>query len=89
MKHRGFIAIIFLVGCATGGVASQLVVPPARAGTAPTRWEHFCRRASAASLTGVDSFTEKLDDAGARGWELVSVTPAHQDGQTVDEFTFC
>jgi hypothetical protein len=37
MKRHGFIAIVFIVGCATGGVASQFVLPPARAGTNPTR----------------------------------------------------
>ena len=31
MKHRTSIAIVFLLGCATGGVAAQLVVPPVRA----------------------------------------------------------
>ena len=89
MKHRGLIAIVFVVGCAIGGFASQLVVPLARAGTSSTRWEYFCKRASPASLSGVDSFTEKLNDAGADGWELVSVVPSRIDGATVDMFTFC
>jgi hypothetical protein len=40
MKHSGIIAIGFIVGCATGGVAAHLVVPRVRAGTAPTRWEY-------------------------------------------------
>lgn len=40
MKQRGIIAIVFVVGCATGGVAAQLVVPPVRAGTSPTQWEY-------------------------------------------------
>jgi hypothetical protein len=43
MKHNGIIAIVFVVGCATGGVAAQLVVPPVRAGTSSTRWERAPR----------------------------------------------
>lgn len=87
MKHRGFIAIIFLIGCATGGVAAQIVIPPARAGTTATRWEHFCGRINAGLLT------EQLNRAGAEGWELVSVVPARQGTEmgvtTASEFTFC
>ena len=87
MKHRGLIAIIFLIGCATGGVASQFVAPPARAGTAPTRWEHICGRINSGSLS------ENLNKGGADGWELVSVVVAHQltafGDTTTDEFTFC
>ena len=89
MKHRGFFAIAFGIGCAVGGVASQFVVSLAHAGTSATRWEYVCKRASAASLNGVDSFGEKLNDAGAEGWELVSVVPSHTDGPTVDTFTYC
>jgi hypothetical protein len=70
MKHRALIAIIFLIGCATGGVASQLVAPPARAGTTPTRWEHFCSTAG----PGPDAVTLALNAGGGQGWELVSVT---------------
>jgi hypothetical protein len=87
MKHRGFIAVIFLIGCATGGVASQLVVPPARAGTASTHWEYVCGRVASGSLSA------NLNKAGADGWELVSVVPASQDTQfgstSIDDYTFC
>lgn len=84
MKHRGFIAIIFLIGCATGSVASHLVVPSARAGTAATRWEHVCDRFDDAVLT------EQLNKAGEEGWELVSVAPAHQTlARSVDAYTAC
>lgn len=87
MKHRGFIAIIFVIGCATGGVTSQLVIPTARAGTTPTHWEHFCGR------VGTGSLTTHLNAAGAEGWELVSIAPARQEtsfgNTTVAEITFC
>ncbi len=39
------------------------LVLPVRPGTSPTRWEYLC--------TGQES----LGEAGAQGWELVSVTP--------------
>jgi len=32
------LGIVFVIGCAVGGISSQLVVPPVRAGTNPTRW---------------------------------------------------
>lgn len=70
MKQRGFCAIVFLIGCATGGVASQVVVPRAQAGTSPTRWEYFCMK----TLPNEEQVTAALNTAGAQGWELVSAT---------------
>jgi hypothetical protein len=61
---------VFVVGCATGGVAAQLVVPPVRAGTSPTRWEYQCAQAEYDADGGV---TAKLNKLGAEGWELVSM----------------
>src|SRR5690348_6309430 len=58
MKHNGIIAIVFIVGCATGGVAAQLVVPPVRAGTSPTRWEYQCAEAG---FIADGSLTAKLN----------------------------
>jgi hypothetical protein len=77
MKHNGIIAIVFIVGCATGGVAAQLVVPPVRAGTAPTRWEYQCVEVEGADGTGV---TPTLNKLGAEGWELVSMAPQERIG---------
>jgi len=31
------LGIVFVIGCAVGGVSSQFIVPPVRAGTNPTR----------------------------------------------------
>jgi hypothetical protein len=63
---------VFIVGCATGGVAAQLVVPPARAGSTPTRWEYQCafEDADAARVTTT------LNKLGAEGWELVGLMQA-------------
>lgn len=58
----GFV-VAFLVGC----VVREVVVPPVRAGTNPTRWEYEC-------TTGRE-ITERQTDLfnvyGSRGWELV------------------
>lgn len=89
MKHRALIALIFIVGCATGGVAAQLVVPPVRAGTSPTRWEYQCTTAATDNEA-----TVLLNRLGAEGWELVTMAPAHADNNAglrykVDSYTAC
>jgi hypothetical protein len=86
MKQHGIIAVIFIIGCATGGVASQLVIPPVRAGTNPTRWEYLCGE-STSNLNG------HLVKPGTEGWELVSVFLSDQkryaDGTTADTMAYC
>ena len=77
MKHSGIIAIVFVIGCATGGVAAQFVVQPVRAGTSPTRWEYECALVQGSESARV---TPTLNKLGAEGWELVSLTPT-QFGQ--------
>lgn len=71
MRNQGIVAIVFVVGCATGGVAAQLAVPPVRAGTSPTRWEYNCKEVDDVSSDG--GLTTPLDELGGRGWELVSL----------------
>ncbi|HEY5944010.1 MAG TPA: hypothetical protein VIV40_00890 [Kofleriaceae bacterium] len=91
MKRPVTLAIIFIIGCATGGVASQLAVPPVRAGTNPTRWEYSC----VASQTG--KINEGLNQMGAQGWELVSgfvtrfegVSGGGLNNQGADSYAFC
>jgi len=86
MKHRAVLAILFLIGCATGGVASRLAVPPARAGTAAVRWEHYC------SDVAPDALTDDLNKMGVEGWELVSLAPQMKivAGHSSDEsIVFC
>lgn len=73
MKQRIALALVFIVGCATGGVAAQLVVPPVRAGTAPTRWEYHCDDEGT-----TEKLTEALNEAGAAGWELAGLTTDHK-----------
>ena len=68
MRSKALAAIVFVVGCMTGGVASQLAVPKARAGTSPARWDYYCKE-SDASVPLAD-----MNKSGAEGWELVSVS---------------
>jgi len=78
MKQRWFVASIFVVGCVTGSVASQLVVPPVRAGTQPVRSEYLCGSAEYGRLTAT------LNQLGAQGWELV--TASHVPGLGTSSF---
>jgi hypothetical protein len=66
MTKRIGVAAVFLVGCAVGGVSSQLVVPKASAQQAGvlTVWEYAC-----ASLDG-ETLTEAANKYGAHGWEM-------------------
>lgn len=84
MKQNGIIAIVFIVGCATGGVAAQLVVPPVRAGTSPTRWEYQCTIADSNDGEVVPA----LNQLGAEGWELVNTAP-HATGGYVRSYMLC
>ena len=62
----------FALGCATATTAQQMVVPTARAATAPA-WQYACTTFEA-GITEV-KFAENnqvlFNDFGAKGWELV------------------
>jgi hypothetical protein len=86
MKYKSILGLVFILGCATGGIAAQLVVPPVRAGTSPTRWEYQC--ASVYKDTG--GMTAALNKLGAEGWELASMAPLDiPGGNRVGEYTMC
>lgn len=78
MKVRGFaVAAVFLVGCAVGGVSSQLVVPKASAQQAATltKWEVICRDENGSDLAEVAEKTSRDGNAlGQQGWELSSAS---------------
>jgi hypothetical protein len=51
------LVVTFLAGCLVG----QAIIPPVRAGTSPQRWEYMWTHPS------------EVNQAGAKGWELVAV----------------
>ena len=64
------IALVFVAGCAVGGVSSQLVVPKANAQQAAslTRWEYLCINDEDAA----PETTVVANKLGAEGWELAT-----------------
>jgi hypothetical protein len=83
VKQRISIAAIFVVGCVAGGVSARVVAPPARAGSNPPKWEHWCFHADF-----LEDASKPLVKAGDDGWELVGVTNiTHPIGQS--ELLFC
>jgi hypothetical protein len=62
---KAAIGVVFLLGCAVGGLSSQFVAPGVRAGTNPTRWEYYCIADSSVEMA-------KFDKLGAQGWEMVT-----------------
>ena len=74
MTKRIGIAAVFLVGCAVGGGASQLVVPKATAQQAATltRWETMCRDFPREDADEHAVQLARLGNAaGDQGWELI------------------
>jgi hypothetical protein len=90
MKRPVLTPLVFVIGCAAGGVASQMVIPPARAGTNPTRWEYLCSNVK-------QNVPETLAESGKQGWEMVSAFPSHYEEGTggfprdlkADAYGFC
>lgn len=90
MKHAVPFGLLFVLGCAVGGAASQLAVAPSRAGNPPSRWEYLCTQASPTP----SSLTTHLNQMAGQGWDLVSTSPAHLEreagaGAATDAFVFC
>lgn len=72
MTIRGLgVAAVFLIGCAAGGVSSQLVVPKASAQPAATltKWEHHCL-----SSENSREMTRTANELGEEGWEMTAMT---------------
>jgi len=80
MKRSVQLAVLFLVGCATGGVASRIAIPPARAGTSVQQWEYTC-------LKNADTST--MNSAGREGWEMLSSMPVQGAGGITNDFWYC
>jgi hypothetical protein len=72
-SNRVLTAIVFLVGCATGGVASHAVAPPAIAQDISTQaWEYQCLELEQYSTRG-SVVADQLSSSGMGGWELVAL----------------
>ncbi|HKY39611.1 MAG TPA: hypothetical protein VJN18_26915 [Polyangiaceae bacterium] len=69
-KRNLGVAAVFLLGCATGGVSSQTVVPKASAQQQATltKWEYNCLDLDDDEATGA---ANKL---GAESWEMVGIS---------------
>ncbi len=72
MKHRLAALILFLVGCATGGVASRIGVTDKTANAAQGTWRYSCFRTDHTIGVGDKEISDYLNRAGADGWELAS-----------------
>jgi hypothetical protein len=70
-KRNLGVAAVFLLGCATGGVSSGLVVPKASAQQAATltKWEYKCVESEPA-----EDETLTSNRFGAAGWEMSGIT---------------
>ena len=55
------------LGLAIGCAAAPFVVPPARAGTNPQKWEYSCF-----DDFGAESVGSKANQMGAQGWEMAA-----------------
>ncbi len=55
---------VFFLGC----VAQRLIVPPARAGTTPQRWEYACDETD----PGASDAMSMANKYGGQGWEMVT-----------------
>jgi hypothetical protein len=69
LTPKTVLAVLFglVVGCAASQVAPQFVVPVARAGTNPTKWEYTC-------MDILDGITDTANKMGAQGWELTAAS---------------
>jgi hypothetical protein len=79
MKQHAWLSVIFVIGCATGGVASQLVIPPVHAQSSAPRWEYLCSEGGKVSSV-------EMTKLGTAGWELVSMMPSHQDRELPNDY---
>jgi hypothetical protein len=69
------------MGCAVGGMSSQLVVPKASAEQAATltNWEYKCQE------TAAEGATEMANLFGRQGWEMVGLG-AYPNGEVIPCF---
>lgn len=69
------LTVAFLVGCLTATVATQLVVPPIKAGTNPQKWEYTC-----ISNKQKGNIIQNSNELGNQGWEMVAASGSLENG---------
>ena len=60
--------VAFLLGTIACMTVQQIIVPPARAGSAATNWEYTCARFSTFDSEEIT----KMNEFGSQGWELAA-----------------
>ena len=75
MTNRIVVMAVFLVGCAVGGVSSQLVVPKASAQQAATltKYDYTCGVVEWASADGFANMQATIKSYADQSWELTAV----------------
>jgi hypothetical protein len=76
-KTACLLLLTFFAECA----ASRLIVPPARAGTNPQRWEYTC-------MSGGEDFPRRANVFGEQGWEMAATVSLVAGGTSSGE-TWC
>ena len=74
--RRITLGVVFLVGCAAGGVASRIGVPAAGAQAATVRWEYMC-------IDGWAGVTHSSNQLGKDGWDMAAAAG------TADHMMWC
>lgn len=77
--------VALMIGCAAGAVGSQLVIPAARAGTTPQRWEYVCIE----SGDDVMQLTAVANRAGQQGWELTAASISDGGTSVTNDAFWC
>ncbi|MCX4239614.1 hypothetical protein [Paraliomyxa miuraensis] len=70
-------SVAFVLGCMTAQHVPSLGVPTATAAHAGPRWEYTCTTWPSTGLNAeknVQSLEQHLDQLGAEGWELASIS---------------
>jgi hypothetical protein len=72
------VSVTFVIGCVVGGASSRLAAQP-RPAPAYTRWEYNC-------FNTPFQTTDKANELGAQGWEMVAGAGAGGGASSVSHF---
>ncbi len=80
MSIGSVIIIVFLLGCASSSIVSQLLVPPVKANSNPTRWEYTCAIIPdwySKNEEKKQTAMAKINEFGSQGWEMTETPDIH------------